>query len=309
MLTIDAPLAFFRFARTRNSRESAVVAVVRRCCALLLAAVPAIVGSSASASAQTFVGDDGHRREHSSTYAAGYRAGRSEPHYVRAGIEMGALIAIGTGLYYLKTRDPSHGDYANVWDRFGRLKSTFDTNTFEINALGHPAAGAMYTLFARTNGLSIPASLRVLGRLVGHMGGRARAARETEHQRLHRHAGRGPSDRRGAGTSRRLLRTAPRRHLAGTTRCSVSCSDRRIVSTARSTATSAPRASCPRIASATGRDRCSRESRGASRDRAPRSAQAAHPRRPASQAESERERSPRPRATSARSRPRAARAQ
>lgn len=106
----------------------------------------------------TFVADDGSLRSFRETYREGSRPGRAEPHYVRAGFEMVALIGVGTALYYTKTRDFSHGDYSNAWDRFSRLQVTFDTNNFEINALGHPAAGAMYTLFARTNGLSIPTS-------------------------------------------------------------------------------------------------------------------------------------------------------
>lgn len=126
---------------------------------VLTAAIAASIGASAPARADgTFVGDDGVRREFEASYREGYRPGRREPHYVRASVEMLGLLGIGSFLYYTTDKRFKGADYSGVSDRFQNLEVSFDTSTFNTNAIGHPGAGSMYVLFARTNGHSIPVS-------------------------------------------------------------------------------------------------------------------------------------------------------
>lgn len=131
---------------------------------VLPAVVAACVGAGGSARADDatetsddhFVADDGHVRPFTASYREGYRPGRSDLHYFRAAAEMVALLAIGSALYYGSDDRWAGSDYSGVVDRFRHLRASFDTSTFNTNALGHPAAGSMYQLFARTNGHSIP---------------------------------------------------------------------------------------------------------------------------------------------------------
>lgn len=104
----------------------------------------------------SFVADDGLRSFRES-YLASYRPARQVPHYVRAAGEMMALLGVGTAMYHLKG-DQTNWDYPDVPTRFRNLELAFDTNPFVDNHIHHPIAGGLYYLFARTNGLSIPAA-------------------------------------------------------------------------------------------------------------------------------------------------------
>jgi Domain of unknown function (DUF3943) len=86
-------------------------------------------------------------------------------HYVRAGIEVFALVAVGTALYWADA-DTNSADWDLTWDLESWRKKlitgeglAFDINKFDTNAVSHPVAGTLYYLAARTNTLSIPASL------------------------------------------------------------------------------------------------------------------------------------------------------
>jgi hypothetical protein len=106
----------------------------------------------------TFVADDGVRRSFATSYEEGDRPARRERHYLRAAGEMVILLGIGSGLYYASADRWEASDYKTVGERFRNLRASFDTSTFNTNALGHPGAGTTYVAFARTNGLSIPMS-------------------------------------------------------------------------------------------------------------------------------------------------------
>lgn len=86
-------------------------------------------------------------------------------HYVRASLEVFALVAAGTALYWADANTNAE-DWDLTWDWESWRKKlitgeglAFDTNRFDTNAVTHPVAGALYYLAARTNTLSIPASL------------------------------------------------------------------------------------------------------------------------------------------------------
>ena len=89
----------------------------------------------------------------------------STKHYLRAGIELFMLLAIGTGLYWADAETNSE-DWDLNWDLESWQKKlvtgegvSFDTNLFTTNTLNHTFGGSMYYLAARTNNLSIPMSL------------------------------------------------------------------------------------------------------------------------------------------------------
>jgi hypothetical protein len=86
-------------------------------------------------------------------------------HYVRAGLEILALLGVGMASYWA-----DHATNSEDWDLRWDLESwkdklvtgegiAFDTNYFTTNSLRHAVAGSLYYLSARTNTLSIPVSL------------------------------------------------------------------------------------------------------------------------------------------------------
>jgi len=119
---------------------------------------PSAATTSPTETTDSFLADDGSRRSFDPSYREYYRAGRREPHYLRAAVEMVVLLGIGTGFYYASDNRWRGGDYPDAATRFQNLRISFDTNTFNIDAFSHPFAGTMYHWFSRTNGLSIPAS-------------------------------------------------------------------------------------------------------------------------------------------------------
>lgn len=94
-----------------------------------------------------------------STYEAGLRPGRREPHYVRAAfVDVGVLV-LGTAYYWiwpsLNRRD---WDYPDWQTRMRQLRPTFDNNLHFTNHVLHPLAGSLYYGLARVNGLPVAAA-------------------------------------------------------------------------------------------------------------------------------------------------------
>ena len=91
-----------------------------------------------------------------SQYQRWFADDRREPHYLRAALEMGALLGVGTGYYWLwpaaNRKDWVFPDFAvKVTDP----AVTFDNNMHRTNHILHPVGGSMYYWFSRVNGLDI----------------------------------------------------------------------------------------------------------------------------------------------------------
>jgi hypothetical protein len=106
----------------------------------------------------SFVDDEGRTREFEATYRAQFP--EREPHWLRAAVEMAALVGLGTAYYWA---DPLAN--AEDWDdptvgeklRFEAVR--FDNNLTSTNHILHPGAGAALYGFSRVNGLSPYAAL------------------------------------------------------------------------------------------------------------------------------------------------------
>lgn len=78
-------------------------------------------------------------------------------HYARAALEMLGFLGIGATWYWLDIdRNLADWDSLSLNQRFGLEAIRLDNNTFAINHLAHPVAGASYYSFSRANGLSVP---------------------------------------------------------------------------------------------------------------------------------------------------------
>jgi len=91
-----------------------------------------------------------------SQYQLWFGDDRREPQYLRAGLEMGALLGVGTGYYWLwpaaNRKDWVFPDFAG---KVTHPAVTFDNNMHRTNHILHPVGGAMYYWFSRVNGLDI----------------------------------------------------------------------------------------------------------------------------------------------------------
>jgi hypothetical protein len=107
----------------------------------------------------TFLADDG-LRSFRETYDAGARPRRRERHYLRAVLEEGAVLGVGTAYYWIRPEiNKTDWDFPDYATRMSNLRPTFDTNLHVTNNVLHPLAGSFYYGFARLNGLSIPESI------------------------------------------------------------------------------------------------------------------------------------------------------
>ena len=81
---------------------------------------------------------------------------RRAPHHVRALLEMGAGLALGTGGYWLlMKRNVTDWDNPRPLARFDGQAWVLDTNAIGVNFLGHPATGAFSYSLARANHQSV----------------------------------------------------------------------------------------------------------------------------------------------------------
>jgi hypothetical protein len=83
--------------------------------------------------------------------------GPRQRHYLRATIELTAILGIGWLNYILDDVNRLDYDHSVSWHTL-RSKLTFDywaldTNKYDTNALAHPFSGAVYYWFSRANGL------------------------------------------------------------------------------------------------------------------------------------------------------------
>lgn len=107
----------------------------------------------------TFLADDG-LRSFRSTYETWTRPGRRDPKYLRAALEMGAILAVGTAYYWIRPEiNKQDWDFPDYQTRMQNFRPTFDTNLHVTNNVLHPGAGSLYYAFARLNGLNVPASI------------------------------------------------------------------------------------------------------------------------------------------------------
>jgi Domain of unknown function (DUF3943) len=81
---------------------------------------------------------------------------RRPPHYGRAALELGGVLAVGTTYYWIVS-DPNKvdWDYVDIGDRATHVDVKFDNNMFRTNFLLHPLAGTMTYWLSRVNGLDI----------------------------------------------------------------------------------------------------------------------------------------------------------
>ncbi len=84
---------------------------------------------------------------------------RGEPHYIRAALEVGLVLGLGSLQYGMEQGNSTDWDLNYDWPSF-RSKLTgdgvsFDTNRFDTNMLTHPVSGLLYYWAARGNRLPI----------------------------------------------------------------------------------------------------------------------------------------------------------
>ncbi len=145
-----------------------VAAVARLVAALLLSAGLLVPGRAVadparvhaevpSAEEDFYVDPLGHRLRFSHVYWHWFGQPR-ERYYVRAGVEMAALLGAGLSYYWIKAeQNTTDWDFPNLEDRLLTLQAVrFDNNLFITNQVLHPASGTLYYGFARANGLSVP---------------------------------------------------------------------------------------------------------------------------------------------------------
>ena len=82
-----------------------------------------------------------------------------EPYYLRAAVEEGVLLVLGSIQYATEQSNSQDWDLHYDWPSF-RSKLTgesvrFDTNKFDTNNITHPVAGTLYYIAARGNRLTI----------------------------------------------------------------------------------------------------------------------------------------------------------
>lgn len=104
-----------------------------------------------------FLDRDGTLREADAAYRALHW--RPEPHYLRAGLEMAALLGVGTVWYWVdRERQVADWDYPSLKQRFSLDVIRYDNNDFWINFIAHPLDGAAFHAFSRANHLSLAES-------------------------------------------------------------------------------------------------------------------------------------------------------
>lgn len=85
--------------------------------------------------------------------------GRERPQYLRAAVEMAALLGAGTAWYWIdRERQVADWDYPSLKQRFTLEAVRFDNNDFWINFIAHPLDGAAAHALARGNHLSLSES-------------------------------------------------------------------------------------------------------------------------------------------------------
>jgi hypothetical protein len=84
----------------------------------------------------------------------------AKKHYLRVLLEETALAGLGLAYYYVKQRENSVDwalgyDWPSFREKLSCRACGFDDNHFDTNFITHPAAGTLYYLAARSNGLSV----------------------------------------------------------------------------------------------------------------------------------------------------------
>lgn len=123
--------------------------------------VPASVLRDARSSTDggAFVDANGEARSFALTYESWFGELSQEPHYVRALVEMGALLTLGLADYWLRPGlNKQDWDLPGFSERLSFHAVRFDNNKAITNFLSHPFAGSAYYGFARLNSLSVPES-------------------------------------------------------------------------------------------------------------------------------------------------------
>jgi len=135
---------------------------------LVAASIGVLAGSISHATAAPPVGrlpdgtflDDEGLRPFRTTYLSAHRLGRSQPHYLRATLEITAVLALGTAYYWTqRDRNQHDWDYPDAATRFSNLAIAFDANRRPTNHLRHPISGSLYYGFSRLNGMSVPTAI------------------------------------------------------------------------------------------------------------------------------------------------------
>jgi hypothetical protein len=104
-----------------------------------------------------FLDRDGAVRDAEQAYRALHR--RARPQYLRAAVEMAALLGIGTAWYWIdRERQVADWDFPSLEQRLTLEAVRFDNNDFWINFLAHPLDGAAAHALARANHLSLAES-------------------------------------------------------------------------------------------------------------------------------------------------------
>ena len=84
---------------------------------------------------------------------------RHEPHYLRAGLEEALFLGGGMTWYWLDRQNRADWDFPGFGERLTGDILRFDNNSFPINFLAHPLSGGAYFHAARSNNLSLGASM------------------------------------------------------------------------------------------------------------------------------------------------------
>jgi Domain of unknown function (DUF3943) len=104
-----------------------------------------------------FLDPGGTVRDAEQAYRALHR--RAQPRYLRAAVEMAALLGIGTAWYWIdRERQVADWDFPSLRQRLTLEAVRFDNNDFWINFLAHPLDGAAGHALARANHLSLAES-------------------------------------------------------------------------------------------------------------------------------------------------------
>ncbi|ACY18421.1 DUF3943 domain-containing protein [Haliangium ochraceum] len=84
---------------------------------------------------------------------------RPRPQRLRAALEMGTLLGIGTAWYWIdRTRQVADWDFPSIKQRFTGEAIRLDNNDFWINFIAHPLDGAAAHALSRANHLSLAES-------------------------------------------------------------------------------------------------------------------------------------------------------
>jgi len=107
-----------------------------------------------------FVDSQGTRHSFDPAYHAWFGELSRDPHYVRAMVEMGILVGLGTINYWVRPGiNRADWDMPAFTSRLNFQAVRFDNNLALTNFVSHPFAGAAYYGFARLNELSVPEAL------------------------------------------------------------------------------------------------------------------------------------------------------